>query len=493
MLQNPFDKTFRAAATIMASVILLSAATHFTPIAHMAVFWVLIVATLLFSLWRLQFGVLIAFGELLVGSLGHLFTVNIHGFALSLRLGIFLAVFLAWCIRALRTRKTLLTHPLVLWYAAFVFVLAVGIVNGLLHHNTLGNIFYDVNGFLYLGLVPVFFDGIRTRHDIARMLHVFWAGIIVVTFESLALLSLFAHRYGASRELYRWVRDTRLFEVTNLGDNFYRVFSPAQLFAMCGFFLALSVLVFCRELQKRERSGYFVLLFLSGLTVVLGLSRSFWLGMLVTGIVFLVVTARRKLLTWNAVLRAAVITVVMLAAQLALLLSTVNFPYFLHRPGALPTLAFLEERTTSPEDVAIASRYDLLVPMFKTIARHPLLGTGFGTTVTFHTHDPRSQLVNQGIRTTFAFEWGYLDFWIKIGLSGLIIFLLLLWKISQLLLSTARRTLDRQCLAVLLGLSFGVLAIVVTHTTSPYLNNPLGLGFLAYGSAVAAALAHRSS
>jgi O-antigen ligase len=75
--------------------------------------------------------------------------------------------------------------------------------------------------------------------------------------------------------------------------------------------------------------------------------------------------------------------------------------------------------------------------------------------------------------TTYAFEWGYLDILLKIGLAGLVVYLLLIVKIWR-----SGWSLGREGDFMPFGLLLGIAALLATNFFSPYLNHPLGIGYL---------------
>ena len=85
----------------------------------------------------------------------------------------------------------------------------------------------------------------------------------------------------------------------------------------------------------------------------------------------------------------------------------------------------LSSRLTSG-DAATNSRMQLWGPLTKAISGNILIGQGFGATVTYFTSDPRrvaQTAGGSGEYTTYAFEWGYLELWLKFGLVGLVVYL----------------------------------------------------------------------
>ena len=116
--------------------------------------------------------------------------------------------------------------------------------------------------------------------------------------------------------------------------------------------------------------------------------------------------------------------------------------------------------------------------MLEAIQQAPLAGSGLGTHVTYTTSDPRyidTHGTNQV--STYAFEWGWLDLLIKFGLVGTLIFALLLGLLARDLWHAATAHPAKAWLY--LGLLATLLALVIAHAFSPYLNHPLGWGTLA--------------
>jgi O-antigen ligase len=126
----------------------------------------------------------------------------------------------------------------------------------------------------------------------------------------------------------------------------------------------------------------------------------------------------------------------------------------------------------SADDAAGTSRAQLVGPLLSAIKQHPLLGQGFGATVTYHSNDPRIKNPTnpQGIVTTSAFEWGYLDQWLKWGLFGMLLWAWVIFRQYARGMRIFRRdTDDAVWVASLLA---GLVFILFVHVVSPYLNLP---------------------
>jgi O-antigen ligase len=110
------------------------------------------------------------------------------------------------------------------------------------------------------------------------------------------------------------------------------------------------------------------------------------------------------------------------------------------------------------------------------IGDSPMLGSGFGATVTYKTEDPRILGSNPtGKYTTYAFEWGWLDIWLKLGLFGLLSYGALLAAVAR-----AGFTAGPEGDDAMIGAAFAIGLAVISAVSffSPYSNHPLGIGYL---------------
>ena len=96
-------------------------------------------------------------------------------------------------------------------------------------------------------------------------------------------------------------------------------------------------------------------------------------------------------------------------------------------------------------------------------------------------HEKRN--ISQGDYTTYVFEWGYHDFAVKMGLVGLAAYLALIFA---LVLSAHRMLAENKEKSFehffLFGIMFGFIGISAVHFFSPYLNHPLGIGYVLLAS-----------
>ncbi|HBH46744.1 MAG: hypothetical protein A2445_05155 [Candidatus Jacksonbacteria bacterium RIFOXYC2_FULL_44_29] len=464
--------------------------------------------------WRnLSYGILILIGEILISSHGHLFDINIYGFNLSLRMALFASVFFIWCVRTifiakfrLAIRKSiakLLTDYF--WYLALAVALIYGIINGLTSGNRLDYLYQDANAFGFFLLLPAFLAAARYKKNEIAIMSVWAAGLTGQFLITTSLFFLYGHLDIFWRFLvpfYHWFRDQRLIEVGLYKYSFYRIFMQSQLWALIGFFMFLSAWLFKNERKtfwnkliacfrrhpknattRPSETNFFWLLTSTATILLLSLSRSFWLA----GFVTLIIAAihYKKLLhpSWQSVKQTIRSLMLVGLSSIAIITALLIFP--IGQVPGLRSLISLPERITQTDEPALSSRWELLPPLWEKIRSHFIFGRGFGATVTYRTADPRYLEAHPGnpYYTTFAFEWGWLDIWYKIGLIGMLTYLALIANVLMrgviLIKKNLASTAEVAAQAWLpFGLILGLSALVVVQFFTPFLNHPLGIVYL---------------
>ncbi|MDO8425011.1 MAG: O-antigen ligase family protein [bacterium] len=474
-------------------------------VAPIAALLVLAIAVAAFR--DIRAGVAVVLLELLWGSHGRLVAVSIGGVSWSLRMGIFVAVCAAtaWHLRHSAVRQqlwaALRSHPArwpaLVWGGTVVVALAVGAMR-----HAPGAVFQDGNAWAFLALTPAFLLalGCTQRHasgdggDRGRWLScVLLTGALYLIARTYALLFLFTHNLGGFwLALYQWVRDTRLGEITVFPGGFPRIFLPSMVWLFPALLLAAERIAHAsprndKEVSRRGISPHAAVFGGSIAVLLVSLSRSFWVGLAALGgVAFLVVFLARlpsvclsnvlakhswrilfdTHIAWRVMVRGggAVIGALLIAMAL------VKLPY----PAPLTTAGFgATFAARFQQDEAVGNRWQQIAPLTEAILRHPILGSGFGAAVTYHSKDPRTLAAfPDGNFTTMAFEWGFLDDLLERGILGLAAEF---WLLGALILYGLRRT---HRVPFLPALSLALLAFVLIHTTSPYLNHPLGLGLV---------------
>lgn len=438
--------------------------------------WVIV---LIVSCYRLRYGVYATLAELVIGSQGYILAASIGEFTLSLRLGLFLIVLFAAVIDVVRHRQIfLLRSAYWKWFILLIASLGVGLAVALIFGNSLPNIFYDANGYLFVGLFFAVSQSIRRPEDVEVIFTILIAGVTILTLQTLLIVFVFSHpttfQYYLT-DVYSWIRDFRIGEITRQGNGFYRVFFQSHIYVV--FALLLAQISLMRRWQWWSATGMMVTVLL----LFLSYSRSFWLATCtLLGIVWAwqwwVHRSQRNMLYLSIIT-----TLGSFIVAYGIILTVVNIPLWGAGSG-VSAASLLTERTDNPlTEVAGESRMALLWPLVQKNLEHPVIGSGFGTSVTYATKDPRALASNpNGLYTTYAFEWGYLDLWLKLGVFGLACYALLLGLLVVRNISLAQ-TITNQAefrYSALTVAGFGVMAVVLIHALTPYLNHPLGLGWI---------------
>lgn len=429
-------------------------------------FWAIAAVTLLLTLRRLEYGVLIVFTELFLGSKGYLFSATIGGAAISLRMALFIVVIGIWVARRLTVPHALSPAPFRSYIPLFAMILW-GIVVGLVRGNTLDTLLFDVNGYFFFAYLGPVFEVFAKKEARERLLRLLAASVAVQALFTVVLAIVFARGFfDLASPLYRWVRVTGLGEITLLDNGIARVFFQSHLFALAALFIF--------GFQRLRKSAVSMA---GAVSVWLSLSRSFWVGAL-AGLA----------MGWGAFLRTRALSA---SRRIADFLSPILVfgAAFLFIVLIIPNFGdAIFGRVGDSDGPATSSRMKLLPVLIEEIKKHPIAGSGFGKTVTYVTDDPRARArESSGRITTYSFEWGYLDFWIKMGIGGLLAYLYLLVAIFSRGWRTLRSSSNAAPLLAALA------ALAVTHTFSPYLNHPLGIGFVLFADVLLVNSAHPAS
>lgn len=444
------------------------------------------IAVFLIALKSLSMGFAILVAELIIDSKGHLFTADVGGVDISLRLVLFLAVFFAWSVVSLyKKRLSIRRTKLFLPFMGLLFVLMLEVMNAMLRNHPLTDIFLDANGYLFFGLLFVVPDALQKWDDVKKTLAVALGAWIATLTKTFGLLFVFSHAMQSEMSLlYRWTRVTGVAEITRTPDNAYRIFLQSHIYALPILFAVILYFAYrgVRPLEPKK-FGMMLLATTAMAIILLSGSRSFWYaGIVSLGLLwaYLLVVERIGIKKIAASFSALLISVVF---GFGLLQATVFFP-FPHEQTITGASKLLRSRATTV-DAASSSRFALLKPLVSASLEQPLIGQGFGTTITYATHDPRALENNEdGMYTTYSFEWGWLDVALKFGAVGtavVLYLLLLIGKKALALYAISRGDLQK---TVAGALAISVLSVAAIHALTPYVNHPLGIGILVLAAGV---------
>ncbi|MEA3463635.1 MAG: O-antigen ligase family protein [Patescibacteria group bacterium] len=495
-------------------------------------FFIIVLLILIASLIKLEYGLWILFTELFIGSKGYLFFFEDDGIIISIRIALWLVVMAVWLGQTISywiKNKKLQIRFFKSSYSSYFLILFLfiiwGIVNGFLNNNETSNIFFDFNGWLYFTLIfPVYSvfkkndremgmtSAVQLTPPINTILQIFTASIIWLSAKTFFLLFVFFHNIiSITSELYRWVRVSGVGEITQMQGGFYRIFFQSHIFVLIGFFVFLLLLTSKilgnrqsppalaeetlakrnkpvnrqsspRETLMRRITLFSVFCFLFS-TILISFSRSFWAGLIVGLLFYYFIILLFYKIGWKKFIIANAILLCAGIFSVGLIVAVVKFPY--PQPlGGFATTELLSKRAGQiTGEAGVSSRWALLPELWNKIKQAPILGQGFGAAVTYQSSDPRVlQSSPTGKYTTYAFEWGWLDIWLKLGVFGMLAYLILIGKIFVIGAKKLLINNDNQLLIV--SLIIGLIVISVVSIFSPYMNHPLGIGYLILISAI---------
>jgi hypothetical protein len=513
MIRKILNNKLQLTLAILLLVEILSFGAHyfsFSNVAFLIIFTLILIATL----YKTEYGLLVAFIELIIDSMGYLFYFDFGGATFSIRMGVWLIILSVWPAKKIKETigKKMQGHSfskqfnellffiknnyLAYFLILFLFI-AWGAIRGYLNGQELGSLFLDANSYLYFALIFPTYSVINSYKktnkdagdDFSRALsagsQILLGAVVWISLKSLFLLYIFSHNLYATMDvLYQWVRDTKVGEITEMSEGSYRIFFQSHVFVIIGFFVLLfflNKLFFTSEkdfksLIKEKKGLLTAVIFLLSLlfsVVIIGFSRSFWVGFAAGLIVcfFLIF----KQYGWKRMFISAVAVLLSATISLGLISGIVNFPY--PEPGGRFNVArSASDRAKQAKEggAAVSSRWALLPKLWNDIKGDPVLGKGFGATITYTSSDPRVlERTADGKYTTFAFEWGWLDIWLKMGLLGLICYLAIMVKMlwdGYFLNSKNKWFVD--------GIIVGIIILAAINFFTPFLNHPLGIGYL---------------
>lgn len=437
---------------------------------------VIAVSLLILGIRNLSWALYLPLAELFWGSFGRSLSWQIGQFDVTLRLLMLVIFMVLWAIRwrshpwnfSIRNWQHLL-------YLGLLLTVTWGLFNGWNHHYRSVNIFLDANAYFYLVYYPLW-SAVFKVDDIRRIVSLLMASATVLSIKTITLFYIFAHDYWLLNPmyLYLWLRDTRIAEITYSGSGWWRIFMQSQIYIGIAWLFH-----WLRRSPEDSRGGTaaysWLLPLLMTTALIISFSRSYWLALATTMAVCLV-------FVYPIVYRNVVGSLRLGRLAVGLLVVAVIAIFALFTIPTIDQVSWDDSLRSRfnlvGADPAAASRIQLLVPLMDAIYREPLFGSGFGATVTYFSQDPRLKIPSNpsGQVTAYAFELGYLDQWLKIGLVGLAFWIVALggqfvfgWKLRRQLQGREQ---------ILVPLLAGLMFVMLTHFFSPYLNHPLGLGYL---------------
>jgi len=470
-----------AAAAALEAVSYLAFAFPYTAA---LIFFLAAIAGIAGTITKLEWGIQLALIELIIGSLGTMLVLPLGGFVLTYRMVLWIALLASFGIRALSGSVRACSMPFPRQFVILAAVILWGIGWGFVRGNPVTDVLSDVNNYFYFALIIPAYAAVRSNILRKQIPAIVAAAGTWVALKTLILYYLFSHElFSAQDILYTWSRSSRLAEITNVDPTIIlsRIFMQSQIWLVFGLFVVLG-LVYALVYKKQTRTSELTVPLIVALVwisaIIASFSRSFWLAIAATLILMVLVLAvllREQLKRVGSFLALCVGVGVL---SVAFTIGIAQFPI----PNGTSSADFIKSRAGKfSGESAVSSRYAQIRPLLNAIRIHPVIGSGFGTGVTYASQDPRVLAHHpDGNYTTTAFELGWLEIWLKMGLLGAGAYLYLLYVIFRkgLRVAIGLKQTNPAIAYGTLGALMGLVALTGTHLVSPYLNHPLGIGIV---------------
>lgn len=488
-----FRGLFRPTLLYIILIEQISLFAYLLPQFRQIVFWEIVLFVFILAFYNLRYALLITLAELFISSKGYLLYFEFGNYIFSLRMAFWLIIILVWTLQLFqkllsKQRNNNLLYFLkiksIKYYSLLFAFIFLAVLNAFWQQNNINNIFLDANAWLYFGLLLPILSVFSSSKSLRELGQVFTASVTWLSIKTLLLLYIFSHSFTTiTAPIYHWVRSSGVGEITDMNNGFYRIFFQSHIFVLVAFFLFSYLFIkqfLNKKMGKKEQSLTILFLSLLNAVNIISFSRSNWIG-LASGLIMLSI-----FVIWQYDLKKYFSIVIkgllIFFISFLIIAAVVKFPFPSNNNNFNTATLVTERASQVSSEAAVSSRWQLLPVMWQGIKSHWLLGSGFGATLTYKSSDPRVvATTGDGNYTTFAFEWGWLDIWFKLGFFGLLAYLTLLiniiWQATALIISK-----KNSHIAAAVATGVGVISTI--NFFSPYLNHPLGIGYLMLASAI---------
>lgn len=367
---------------------------------------------------------------------------------------------------------TKLYIPYTLLFISFVISTIIGLKN-----NTLSNVLLTVSGYTYFLFFIYFIQNVRTK-DFAVKLFIFFNRLVVV----LSCVSIFFYVmlfvYGISfYALYNTpLIDNGFGALGIMGTRLPRVFLK------CAVFIPMSLIYYISEyLRKYENKSRnliaVVILFLGLLSTE---TIGFWITFLFGGMILLVVI-RKSIKKRRIIILFAIFFCFSLGySSFYKYASTVHMNSYDNTPDATLKQNIIESRLNTG-DKSTSVKIEQAKVLLNASSDHIIFGNGLGKIVP----------VNAGAthRLSTRFEVMWLELLMNNGLFGVIAYFALIIYIMKIIIFDTLRN-DIEVTNISISISIGLVMMAIINLSNPFLNNPIGIGYVILCASVANALSN---
>jgi O-antigen ligase len=449
IMRNLFKHPTIGLVAIYIAIRLVSFLSVKYPLANSVIAMLLILGFLVLNIKNIRAAWFVLLCEILLGGSGHFF--QFAGFILrTWFLGIF-AIFWLWhCIKNRHWPQ--INSPTLIALGVFLTFVIVATSRGFLFHHSPTLVIQDTILYTFILLL---FPAMEYK-NLHTLLSVVRAYIIGTTIFSAITLLLYTTGISTIQDTYyHWFRDVAGGKITELGYNFFRIVLPEHLLI-----IPIAVIIISQLTYSIKNKVLWAYLFLTFFILSVNSTRIYIIAFFLSQMVFFT----KKF--WKNHLRLAGISTVCFL----LIFISVHTLVSRGKSSGLELIGLRASGITTPSsDVSGAIRLALLPDILHSIKKHPWLGSGLSTTVTFVNPVTNSQ------ETRTQFDWGYLEMITELGILGTVSYLVLL---SVILYNLTKRRHQQWTQGR--GLAAGLVALGIINLTTPALFQGFGVVFIVY-------------
>ena len=347
------------------------------------------------------------------------------------------AVLLSGVMIVLDIKKYIKNKSLLL-VAGFMIIVVINAARGILVSDNISMfiLISDVKGFLnFLMVIPMVYI-LNSKERVIRLAKI--CTVVLTVLAGIVILLCFYRKFPESVQhmLYEFLSENTICGIAGLTRNTVRVFfhTASRLF-FCGFLFALGF-----SIVEKKKTGWMISMVLQVVAIILSFTRSIYLGLFIAAAALAVIVyifykdefevfCKRVVVMCVAVVCVTVlISVVQEENVFAVAINRCILGITSETPSVDGT-EIMEETEVTEENILgnleseqanLTIRQIRTETALKNIAKSPVIGNGLGTV-----NDPNDELI----------EYFYLDLLSKVGIVGLIIFLLpfafasyMIWK-----------------------------------------------------------------
>lgn len=422
----------------------------------------------------LRFMLYIIIIETILGGAGRLFVFH----SLSIRMMLYGISFVLLIINLFIKRKSILKRQYNI-EIKIVILLAVYLlfssINGyVFSRNSLGQVVGDLTGYSSLAMIFIFTYIVDDKIEVDFIIKLISICIIIQAIIILGLHYLLGMGILNFNGLNDLLQNLYLGNLSYIEPDSIRIFFKSSIYLEVGFVFILDLIL--KEKSKKIKWIYTISLVFVGYAIILSFTRGFWISAFILVVMYGIFNYSKNLFK---TIGCVVIGMIIMFGVTFLDFGNSNVFYStilrtgVHLSSEVTTGKNVVKTHNIPKsdegvDLSLAYRDKLKKAMFTHIEKDPILGNGFGVVL--------KEIGQKESRC----EYMFLDIIMEMGIVGFCIYISIFVSIFIKWIKIKIRSgklASKNSLDVII---IGLIGIMITSFSNPFLNNPLGIIYLLF-------------